>query len=49
MIARGGNGRGTVGVIPQGPQASNVCLKVAKVVPDGELVTPLSTMLEGKI
>ncbi|CAJ1954200.1 unnamed protein product [Cylindrotheca closterium] len=46
MIAQGGNDRGVVGVIPQGPQRSNVCLRVAKVVPDGEGVAFVSSLLE---
>lgn len=47
MIARGGNARGVVGVIPQGPKGSNVCLRVAKVVPDGEGAARVSALLEG--
>ncbi|CAJ1954202.1 unnamed protein product [Cylindrotheca closterium] len=46
MIARGGNDRGVRGVIPHGPQRSNVCLKVAKVVPDGEGVALISSLLQ---
>ena len=47
MIARGGNDRGIRGVIPHGPERSNVCLKVAKVVPDGEGVALISSLLQG--
>lgn len=47
MVATGGNDRGVTGVIPQGPQRSHVCLRVAKVVPDGEGVAFISALLEG--
>ena len=47
MIATGGNDRGIRGVIPMGPQRSNVCLKVAKVVPDGEGAALISSLLQG--
>ena len=49
MIAKGGNNRGIKGVIPQGPERSNVCLRVAKVTPDGETSTFVSALLEGMI
>lgn len=49
MIAQGGNDRGIRGVIPQGPAASNVCLRVAKVVADGEGVALISSLLQGKL
>ena len=49
MIAQGGNDRGIVGVIPQGPERSNVCLRVAKVVPDGEGAALISSLLEGML
>lgn len=47
MIARGGNNRGVVGVIPEGPKESNICLRVAKVAADGQNTAPISALLEG--
>jgi len=49
MIAAGDNGRGIMGVIPEGPERSNVCLRVAKATPDRETSTFVSVLLEGKI
>ncbi|CAJ1954206.1 unnamed protein product [Cylindrotheca closterium] len=46
MIAQGGNNRGISGVIPMGPKRSNVCLRVAKVVSDGEGVSSVSALLQ---
>mmetsp|Transcript_35052 Transcript_35052/g.84866 ORF Transcript_35052/g.84866 Transcript_35052/m.84866 type:complete len:530 (-) Transcript_35052:179-1768(-) len=46
MIAEGGNDRGIVGVIPNGPGSSNICLRVAKVVADGEGVALISSLLQ---
>ncbi|CAJ1954205.1 unnamed protein product [Cylindrotheca closterium] len=46
MIAQGGNDQGIRGVIPMGPRRSNVCLKIAKVVPDGEGSALISSLLQ---
>lgn len=48
MFATGGNNAGMVGVIPEHPQTSKVCLRVAKVFPNGQEITSISTILEGK-
>ncbi|CAJ1954195.1 unnamed protein product [Cylindrotheca closterium] len=45
MIARGGNNRGTVGVIPQGPEKSKVCLSIARVFADNSKSTATSRIL----
>lgn len=49
MFAQGGNNAGMVGVIPQHPRDSKVCLRVAKVFPNGKEVTAVSTILQGKL
>ncbi|CAJ1960575.1 unnamed protein product [Cylindrotheca closterium] len=46
MFATGGNDAGMVGVIPQHPSQSKVCLRVAKVFPNGQEVTSVSAILQ---
>mmetsp|Transcript_25129 Transcript_25129/g.61969 ORF Transcript_25129/g.61969 Transcript_25129/m.61969 type:complete len:587 (+) Transcript_25129:164-1924(+) len=46
MFAQGGNNAGMVGVIPQHPSQSKVCLRVAKVFPNGKQVTSVSAILQ---
>lgn len=48
MIAQGRNDRGIFGVIPQGPEESKICLRVAKIVADGEGSAYISDLLAGK-
>lgn len=48
MFAQGGNNAGMLGVIPQHPSQSKVCLRVAKVFPNGKQVTSVSAILQGK-
>mmetsp|Transcript_3549 Transcript_3549/g.8085 ORF Transcript_3549/g.8085 Transcript_3549/m.8085 type:complete len:763 (-) Transcript_3549:102-2390(-) len=45
MVALGGNSRGTVGVIPQGPEKSKVCLSIARVFADNSKSTATSRIL----
>jgi serine protease len=45
MIAKGGNDRGTVGVIPYGPEESKVCLSIARVFADDTDSTATSNIL----
>eukprot|EP00980_Cylindrotheca_fusiformis_P014311 scaffold3821_cov127-Cylindrotheca_fusiformis.AAC.1 len=46
MIAKGNNGRGTVGIIPYGPEDSKVCLNIARVFEDGADSTATSNILK---
>ncbi|KAL3940591.1 MAG: hypothetical protein SGBAC_004899 [Bacillariaceae sp.] len=46
MFAQGGNNAGMLGVIPQHPSQSKVCLRVAKVFPNGKQVTSVSAILQ---
>jgi hypothetical protein len=48
MVAEGGNGEGVVGVIPDGPETSKVCLMIARVFADGEDSTSLSNIIAGE-
>ena len=48
MFATPNNNRGMVGVVPDIPQTSRICVKVAKVFPDGSDTTSISTVVEGK-
>lgn len=45
MIAKGGNNEGVVGVLPDGPEQSKVCLMVARVFADGEDSTSISSII----
>jgi len=46
MFSTGGNNAGMVGVIPQHPRESKVCLRVAKVFPNGRETTSVSAILQ---
>ncbi|KAL3934324.1 MAG: hypothetical protein SGBAC_009934 [Bacillariaceae sp.] len=46
MFATPGNNAGMVGAIPNPPQTSRICLKVAKVFPDGSDSTSISTVVQ---
>eukprot|EP00980_Cylindrotheca_fusiformis_P014472 scaffold3865_cov107-Cylindrotheca_fusiformis.AAC.4 len=46
MIAKGGNDKGVVGVLPNGPKKDKVCLMIARVFPDGKESTSVSNIIE---
>ncbi|CAJ1954213.1 unnamed protein product [Cylindrotheca closterium] len=46
MFATPNNNAGMVGAIPNPPRTSRICLKVAKVFPDGSDSTSISTVVE---
>ena len=47
MIAKGGNDQGIIGVIPDGPEESKICLLIARIFPDSEGSTSSDNVLKG--
>jgi serine protease len=45
MIAQGNNDEGILGVIPDGPEKSKVCLMIARVFADGSDITSISAVI----
>lgn len=46
MAAQGGNRVGTAGILPNGPQDSKVCLRIARIFPDDKYTTTSGTVLQ---
>jgi subtilisin family serine protease len=46
IVAEGGNGVGTAGVVHKGPAESKVCLLIARIFPDDEYTTTTSRVLQ---
>eukprot|EP00980_Cylindrotheca_fusiformis_P014471 scaffold3865_cov107-Cylindrotheca_fusiformis.AAC.3 len=46
MVAKGGNGLGAVGVLPDGPEESKVCLRIARIFPDDSYKTTTGRVSE---
>lgn len=46
MVAKGGNNQGVIGVIPEGPETSKVCLLIARVFADFETSTSSENVLQ---